>query len=184
MADKTTDKDAVKAAKEAEKAAQKAKQERIKQSKPKKEGSVVSRAGGSIKKFWKDFVGTCKKIVWPTGKQVVKSSLVVLATILVIGLVIFGIDRGLLALYNVGRDQMQELGAKHKAEISETLETTEAPADDAAEPETEDAETTDDGEEETTEEASSDEATEASTEAASAETTTENAAETTTAAAN
>ena len=42
MAD--TEKDAVKAAKDAEKAAKKAKQDRIKQSKPKKEGTVASRA--------------------------------------------------------------------------------------------------------------------------------------------
>ena len=117
MADKNTpDKEAQKAAKEAEKAAEKAKKERIKQSKPKKEGNVFSRAGGSMKKFWKDFVGTVKKVVWPPANQVLKSSVVVLITILVIGLVVFGIDRGLQALYKVSSEAVMELGEKQKSE--------------------------------------------------------------------
>ena len=102
MAENTADKDALKEAKEAEKAAKKAKQDRIKQSKPKKEGTVISRALAAVKKFWKDFIGTIKKIVWPSAKQVLKNSLVVLATILVIGLVVFGIDRGLTFVISQG----------------------------------------------------------------------------------
>ena len=96
------DKEAQKAAKDAEKAAKKAKQERIKQSKPKKDGTVFSRAGSAVKKFFKDFVGTCKKIVWPTGKQVLKNSLVVLATIIVIGGVVALIDFGLTKIFDLG----------------------------------------------------------------------------------
>ena len=111
MAD--TDKDILKAEKEAEKAAKKAKQERIKQSKPKKDGTVVSRAGNSVKKFWKDFTGTVKKIVWPGRTQVLKSSAVVLASIVVVGLVIFGFDRGLNALFSLGEDLAENLGAAY-----------------------------------------------------------------------
>lgn len=105
-----TDKDNLKAEKEAEKAAKKAKQERIKQSKPKKDGTVFSRAGKSVKKFWKDFTGTVKKIVWPGRTQVLKSSAIVLASIIVVGLVIFGFDRGLNALFSVGEDLAEHLG--------------------------------------------------------------------------
>ena len=108
MAD--TDKDALKAAKEAEKAAKKAKQERIKQSKPKKDGSVFSRIGKSVKKFWKDFTGTVKKIVWPGRAQVLKSSAVVLVSIIVVALVIFGFDRGLNFLFNKGAELSGKLG--------------------------------------------------------------------------
>ena len=97
MAD--TEKDAVKAAKEAEKAAKKAKQERVK-GKPKKDPST--KGTNKIKKYWKDFVGTVKKIVWPGRAQVLKSSAVVLVSIIVVGLVIFGFDRGLSALFNLG----------------------------------------------------------------------------------
>lgn len=110
MAD--TEKDAVKAAKDAEKAAEKAKKERIKQSKPKKEGTVASRAGKSVKKFWKDFTGTIKKIVWPSRAQVLKSSAVVLASIILVGLVIFGFDRGLNALFSLGTDLAKDLGSQ------------------------------------------------------------------------
>lgn len=173
MADKnTTDKEALKAAKEAEKAAEKAKKERIKQSKPKKDGSVFSRAGGAVKKFWKDFVGTVKKVVWPPANQVLKSSVVVLITILVIGLVVFGIDRGLQALYKVGSEAVVELGEKNKAEeettAAESVESAlQEAASNAVEGATEaQAETPD--EEETSAEASSAEA--ETTEAPEAET--------------
>ena len=120
MAD--TEKDAVKAAKEAEKAAKKAKQERIKQSKPKKEGSVASRAGKSVKKFWKDFTGTVKKVVWPGRTQVLKSSAVVLASIIVVGLVIYGFDQGLTALFNGGKKLAGNLGEQ----VAVTEEVTDA----------------------------------------------------------
>ena len=132
MAD--TEKDAVKAAKEAEKAAKKAKQERIKQSKPKKEGSVASRAGNSIKKFWKDFTGTVKKVVWPSKTQVLKSSAVVLASIIVVGLVIWGFDQGLTALFGAGKDLAGKLGeqvavTEETAAEGEDVSTTAAVAD-------------------------------------------------------
>lgn len=66
--------------------------------KPKKEGNVFSRAWKRIKKFFKDEKGECKKVVWPSAKTVVKSSLVVLAVVALTGVVIFGIDQGLSAL--------------------------------------------------------------------------------------
>lgn len=98
MAEKSTDKDALKAA---QKAAEKAKQERIKQSKPKKEGTVATRVSAAVKKFFKEFIGTCKKIVWPNGKTVIKNSVVVLVTILVIGAAVGLIDLGLTKLFDV-----------------------------------------------------------------------------------
>ena len=128
MADNIADKEALKAQKDAEKAAKKAKQDRIKQSKPKKEGNVLSRAGKSVKKFWKDFIGTVKKIVWPSGKQVLKNSLVVLATILVIGLVVFGIDRGLSFVISQGSKLAVSAGEQLLAE-DETAEETKAEVD-------------------------------------------------------
>ena len=162
MAD--TEKDALKAAKDAEKAAKKAKQDRIKASKPKKEGTVLSRTGKSVKKFWKDFTGTIKKIVWPSRAQVLKSSAVVLVSIIVVGLVICGFDRGLTALFDFGTKQASELGSQLAGE--ETTLDAEA--------------TTDAANAETTTEAAADETT---TEAAADETTTEAAEEETTEAA-
>ena len=92
MADKNLDKEALRAQKEAEKAAKKAKEERIKQSKPKKEGTVVTRGTATVKKFCKDFVGTCKKVVWPSRKQVVKNTLIVIAVVLILGVFIWALD--------------------------------------------------------------------------------------------
>ena len=166
MADNTVDKEATRAAKEAEKAAKKAKQERIKQSKPKKEGTVFSRAGNNLKKFWKDFTGTIKKVVWPTGKQVLKSSVVVLVTILVVGLVIFGIDRGLTALFNAGTNLATSAGQQLSGETTTAAEgetEAEGASEDAtaAEEETEAGETE---EAETGAETSEEETTEAQAE--------------------
>ena len=125
-----TDKEALRAAKEAEKAAKKAKQERIKQSKPKKDGSAFSRAGKAVKKFFKDFTGTCKKIVWPTGKQVIKNSLVVLATIIVIGAVVALIDFGLTKIFDLGEQGVVSLaeyvGDKDATETDAAAEGDEA----------------------------------------------------------
>ena len=55
-------------------------------------GNFFVRAGKAIKKFCKDLKGEIKKIVWPDAKTVIKSTLIVLAVVLVVGLVIFGID--------------------------------------------------------------------------------------------
>ena len=161
MAENITDKEALKAAKEAEKAAKKAKQERIRQSKPKKNGNAFTRAGGAVKKFWKDFVGTVKKVVWPPADQVLKSSLVVLVTILLIGAVVFGIDQGLQAIYKASSEAVMELGEKNKSEetTAEVVDADEAlqealageEATEAAEEATEAAEEATEAAEETTE---------------------------------
>ena len=140
-----TDKEALKAAKEAEKAAKKAKQERIKQSKPKKDGNAFSRAGKAVKKFFKDFTGTCKKIVWPTGKQVVKNSLVVLATIIVIGAVVALIDFGLTKIFDLGEQGVvsvaEYIGDKNATETDALEDETAAEDADALLDAPEDAET-------------------------------------------
>ncbi len=118
----TPDTEAKKAQKEAEKAAEKAKQARIKASKPKKEGTVFSRAGAKIAKYWRDFRGVCKKITWPNGKTVMKNTLVVLLSILIIGAGVWIVD----FLLSQGIKQSDKIikGIKERAE-----ETTEDAGD-------------------------------------------------------
>ena len=107
MADenKQVDKEALKAQKQAEKEALKAKKERIKQSKPKKEGNVVSRAAGKVKKFCKDFKGTCKKVIWPDRKTVLRNTLIVFLVTIVVGAGIwvadFAFSRGIRGIQSV-----------------------------------------------------------------------------------
>ncbi len=124
MAEKNIDKEALKAQKEAEKAAEKAKKERIKQSKPKKEGTVVSRGTNAVKKFCKDFVGTCKKVVWPTGKQVLKNAGVVLATIAVLAVAVFAVDWVLTEVFDLGKQAAVNLGEQFAIEETTTADET------------------------------------------------------------
>ena len=111
MADenKQVDKEALKAQKQAEKEALKAKKERIKQSKPKKEGNVFTRAGAKIKKFCKDFKGTCKKVIWPDRKTVLKNTLIVFLVTIIVGAGIwiadFAFSRGIRGIQSVIEDQ-------------------------------------------------------------------------------
>lgn len=58
--------------------------------------------GSRIKKFFKDYRSEFKKLVWPTPKQLLKNSSVVLVTIIVVGaclaLVDYALNQGLFAL--------------------------------------------------------------------------------------
>ena len=152
MADKNIDKEALKAEKEALKAAEKAKKERIKASKPKKEGTVVSRGTAAVKKFCKDFVGTCKKVTWPTGKQVIKNAGVVLATIAVVAVAVFAVDWVLTEVFDLGKEAAVALGEQFAIETTIDSETTTAATKTTSGEETTAEETTAEGEtaEETT----------------------------------
>lgn len=104
---KQADKEALKAQKKAEKEALKAKKERIKQSKPKKsaQGNIFVRMGRAIAKFFKDFRGTCKKVIWPDRKTVLKNTLIVFITVVIVGAGIwifdFALSRSIRGVQNV-----------------------------------------------------------------------------------
>lgn len=123
MADenKKVDKEALKAQKQAEKEALKAKKERIKQSKPKKEGNVFTRMLNSIKKFFKDFKGTCKKVIWPDRKTVFKNTGIVIVTVVIVGVGIwiadFAFSRGIRGIQNViSNESVSEEAEDNKTE--------------------------------------------------------------------
>jgi preprotein translocase subunit SecE len=63
----------------------------------KKKKSVFSR----IISFFRACVGECKKISWPTWQQTTKNFGIVLVVIIICGLIIFGVDRGLYALLDL-----------------------------------------------------------------------------------
>lgn len=60
-----------------------------------KKPNIFVRMGKAIAKFFKDERGECKKIVWPDRKTVLKSSLVVIVTVAILGVVIWLVDTGL-----------------------------------------------------------------------------------------
>ena len=82
------------------------------------DGNFFVRAGEAIKKFCKDLKGEIKKIVWPDAKTVFKSTAVVLAVVLVVGLVIFGID----TLLTEGISLLQGLADKKDAAAEVTTQ--------------------------------------------------------------
>ena len=61
-----------------------------KDKKPKKSLGVV--------KYFRDLKGEFKKIVWPSKKQIINNTLVVIAAIILCGVFIWAIDMGLAAL--------------------------------------------------------------------------------------
>lgn len=70
--------------------------EKVKAKKPKSDKpNIFVRMGKAIGRFFKDLRGETKKIVWPDGKTVLKSTGVVLAVIAVFTVIIWAIDLGL-----------------------------------------------------------------------------------------
>ena len=66
-------------------------------SKDTSKGNVFKKLGVKIRnsvvgKFFRDLVAETKKVVWPSKKQVVNNTLVVLAVCLISGVAIFAID--------------------------------------------------------------------------------------------
>ena len=53
-----------------------------------KKDGIFRRIGKSIKATKSEF----KKVVWPTKKQLLNHTLVVIAALIVVGLIIFGLD--------------------------------------------------------------------------------------------
>ena len=125
-----------------------------------------ARSGKSTKKFFKDFRGEVKKIVWPDAKMVLKSTGVVLLVVAILSVIIYGIDQGLSA----GITGLKKL-ATNDTSISETVdeeaeEETDEDAEETADEET-DEESGEEADEESEEEteAESEEETEAQAEA-------------------
>jgi len=60
-----------------------------------------TKKANKFSKFFKDLKSEVKKIVWPTQKQVVNNTSVVLIAMLASGLFIWGIDTLLMKVFNV-----------------------------------------------------------------------------------
>lgn len=60
------------------------------------------KSGNPISRFFKEVKSEMKKVVWPTKKQVIKSTLIVIAVVVLIGVVIWGLD----LLFGFGLDKI------------------------------------------------------------------------------
>ena len=56
---------------------------------------------GRIVSFFRACIGEIKKITWPTPAQTTKNFGIVVLVIVIAGLLIYGLDRGLYALLNL-----------------------------------------------------------------------------------
>ena len=100
VSEKAAAKAAEKAAKKEKKAARKAAKEAQKNA-AKKEGKEKLGFFARIAKFFRDYKSEFKKLVWPTRQQLAKNSAVVLVSVAVCGLALWGVDYALEALINV-----------------------------------------------------------------------------------
>ena len=62
-----------------------------------KKDGIFRRIGKAVKGVRSEF----KKVVWPTKKQLVNNTLIVIAALIIIGLVIFGLDTLFTTLVNI-----------------------------------------------------------------------------------
>lgn len=135
--------------KAAEKVAKAAKGSK-KQNKP----NIFIRAGKGAKRFYKDFKGESKKIVWPDARTVLKSTGIVLLVVFMVSIVIYGID----SVLNLGITGLESLANPTTTEeVVEDDTTVDEDTDDTET--TEEVEDDADAEEETTEEETTEEVT-------------------------
>ncbi len=126
--------------------------------------SFFARASKGTKRFFKDFKGESKKIVWPDAKTVLKSTGVVLVVVAIVALVVWGIDQGLA----FGVQELKELalGDEITTTLADGETTTEHDHDHDHDHDEDEADEKKDSEEETSEaESTTESTTEATTEA-------------------
>ena len=71
--------------------------------------------------FWKDFKAELKKVVWPTPRQLVNSTVAVITIVLVTALIVFVLDLGFEAIKTHGIDKLQ---TNLQSKFSNTIENT------------------------------------------------------------
>lgn len=60
--------------------------------KAEKKPGFFARTGHTVSKWFRDFRSECKKIVWPTRKQVINNTLVVIAVAVVVCILVYVMD--------------------------------------------------------------------------------------------
>ena len=57
--------------------------------------------------FFKDFKAELKRVVWPTPKQLLNSTVAVIVIVLVVGIIVFALDMGFELLNKYGINKLQ-----------------------------------------------------------------------------
>ena len=70
-----------------------------------KKPNFFVRTGKKIAKWFREMKSELKKVVWPSGKQLLNNTLVVLATVLIVGIIVcvfdFAAGKGIGLLKNL-----------------------------------------------------------------------------------
>ena len=99
------------------------------------------------KHFFKDYKAELKKVIWPTSKQLINTTVAIITMVIVVGVIVFGLDLAFDAMNKYGLTKLQETVQNIDTDKKSDTEESDEEA-------TDDAETTDDEvtvEEETTE---------------------------------
>lgn len=96
-----------------------------------------ARASKGSKRFFKDFKGECKKIVWPDAKTVLKSTCIVLLVVAIVTLIVFAIDfgleQGISGLKTLAKGETSQVTSGNVEETEDSEETTVAEAEEETE---------------------------------------------------
>ena len=57
-----------------------------------KKPNFFVRTGRRIAKWFREMKSELKKVVWPTGKQLLNNTLVVLVAVIIVGVILFAFD--------------------------------------------------------------------------------------------
>lgn len=85
----------------------------------------------SIAKFFKGIKSEVKKVVWPTAKDVVRNTLIVILVVAVVGVAIYGVD----TLLTLGIKGIKNLSENTTASTTTDAQTTAEALDEATEDE-------------------------------------------------
>ena len=74
--------------------------------------------------FFKDFKAELKKVVWPTPKQLLNSTIAVIVIVVVVGVIVFALDFGFELLNKYGINSLQTKLQEKYSNSSENTNTT------------------------------------------------------------
>ena len=72
------------------------------------------------KSFFKDFKAELKKVIWPTPKQLINSTVAVITIVLITAAIVFVLDLTFEAINNKGINKLKEVVNTNESEVEET----------------------------------------------------------------
>jgi len=97
-----------------------------------KQDNQKSKKEEKVKKhFFKDFKAELKRVVWPTPKQLLNSTIAVITIVLTIGIIVFVLDLG-FELLNSQNAKLQSSLQENSVDSSEVKNTTSDNTDEAS----------------------------------------------------